>query len=200
MVINDYSNKKILCLASGGGKQAPLFSASGADVTVFDISEEQLKYDQKIAKEYNLSLKTIKGDMCDLSIFSSNEFDMVINPVSVTYIEDTNPVFKEVSRVLKPGGKFIFGAPNPLIYLFSEELESKGVLQVKYKIPYYGKDYIKKSDIEKGDSIENSHTLESLIGGITRNNMTIHGFIEDKGNYLIDNYINTYIMIYAIKK
>mgnify|MGYP002798871826 CR=1 FL=1 len=30
---------KILCLASGGGQQAPILAAAGADVTVFDNSE-----------------------------------------------------------------------------------------------------------------------------------------------------------------
>ena len=29
---------KILCLASGGGQQAPILAAAGADVTVFDNS------------------------------------------------------------------------------------------------------------------------------------------------------------------
>ena len=34
--------KRVLCLASGGGQQAPILAAAGADVTSFDSSEEQL--------------------------------------------------------------------------------------------------------------------------------------------------------------
>ncbi len=33
-----YKGKKVLCLASGGGQQAPILSATGADVKVMDIS------------------------------------------------------------------------------------------------------------------------------------------------------------------
>ena len=37
--------KKILCLASGGGQQGPILAATGADVTVFDNSTKQLEKD-----------------------------------------------------------------------------------------------------------------------------------------------------------
>ena len=33
---------KVLCLASGGGQQAPIFAALGAEVTLLDASPQQL--------------------------------------------------------------------------------------------------------------------------------------------------------------
>ena len=39
--------------------------------------------------------------------FSDNRFDVVINTVSVDYMTQPVPVFKEVARVLKPGGLFL---------------------------------------------------------------------------------------------
>lgn len=198
-LFDSFKGKKVLCLASGGGQQAPIFAAAGAIVSLLDLSPEQLKRDIEISKKYNLEIETIRGDMCVLDMFDDNFFDLVFNPVSITYIEDTSPVFKEVERVLKPGGKFLFGAPNPLIYLFSEELEENGILQVVNKLPYYGKYHLSEAEIKGSLAIENSHTLESLIGGITSNNMVIRGFYEDKHDYLIDKYTNTYIAIYATK-
>ncbi|MBJ6950298.1 SAM-dependent methyltransferase, partial [Vibrio cholerae] len=50
---------KILCLASGGGHQAPVLAAAGADVTVTDISKKQLEQDEKVAKRDGLTLKTV---------------------------------------------------------------------------------------------------------------------------------------------
>jgi 2-polyprenyl-3-methyl-5-hydroxy-6-metoxy-1,4-benzoquinol methylase len=41
---------KILCLASGGGQQGPILAAAGADVTVMDLSENQLKQDKIVAQ------------------------------------------------------------------------------------------------------------------------------------------------------
>ena len=47
----DIKGKKILCLASGGGQQAPILSAIGGKVTVFDNSIEQLNKDIQMIKE-----------------------------------------------------------------------------------------------------------------------------------------------------
>jgi len=41
----DFTGLKVLCLASGGGQQAPIFAALGADVTLLDASPQQLAQD-----------------------------------------------------------------------------------------------------------------------------------------------------------
>ena len=45
LVSEKLDEKKILCLASGGGQQGPILAATGADVTVFDNSTKQLEKD-----------------------------------------------------------------------------------------------------------------------------------------------------------
>ena len=65
--------KKILCLASGGGQQGPILAATGADVTVFDNSLKQLEKDEFVAQRDNLKIKTLQGNMQDLSIFEDEE-------------------------------------------------------------------------------------------------------------------------------
>ncbi len=52
----------ILCLASGGGQQAPIFAAVGAHVTVLDNSPRQLAQDRFVAERESLTLTTIEGD------------------------------------------------------------------------------------------------------------------------------------------
>lgn len=83
---NSLNGQNILCLASGGGQQGPLLAAAGARVTVFDISEKQLEQDKMVAKREGLNFRTVKGNMCDLSTFSDEEFDIVYCPVSAIYI------------------------------------------------------------------------------------------------------------------
>ena len=61
--------KHVLCLAGGGGLQAPLYAAAGAHVTVVDISQEMIDQDNRIAQERGLKLKALVGSMDDLSIF-----------------------------------------------------------------------------------------------------------------------------------
>ncbi|MDO7205776.1 class I SAM-dependent methyltransferase [Paraclostridium bifermentans] len=55
--------KSIRCLASGGGQQGPIFSALGANVTVFDNSKEQLSKDKMVANRDDLNINLEQGDM-----------------------------------------------------------------------------------------------------------------------------------------
>ena len=84
--------KKILCLASGGGQQGPILSAAGAEVTVFDNSKKQLEKDEFVAKRENLNIRTVQGNMQDLSIFQDECFDCIIHPWSTleSYIIGAN--------------------------------------------------------------------------------------------------------------
>ena len=52
----DIKGKNLLCLASGGGQQAPIFAAAGANVVSFDFSREQLNKDKLVAVENNLEI------------------------------------------------------------------------------------------------------------------------------------------------
>jgi 2-polyprenyl-3-methyl-5-hydroxy-6-metoxy-1,4-benzoquinol methylase len=70
----DVSGKDILCLASGGGQQAPILAAAGARVTSFDNSAKQLEQDKFVADRDNLEIRLEKGDAADLSRFSGREF------------------------------------------------------------------------------------------------------------------------------
>ena len=47
----DIANRRILCLAAGGGRHGPLYAAAGADVTVVDISPTMLALDQTVARK-----------------------------------------------------------------------------------------------------------------------------------------------------
>ncbi|KAG0950774.1 hypothetical protein G6F31_013733 [Rhizopus arrhizus] len=80
--LGDVRGRRILCLASGGGQQAPVLAAAGADVTVFDLSDGQLEQDRQVAARDGLQLRTVQGDMRDLHAFANGSFDVVFQPIS----------------------------------------------------------------------------------------------------------------------
>lgn len=197
---------KVLCLASGGGQQGPLLAAAGADVTVFDNSSKQLLRDLKVAERENLKLETIQGDMRDLSILKSETFDLIIHPVSNTFIPDVRPVWREAFRVLKNNACLLSGFDNPICHLFDEMEYKKGNLVVKNKIPYSDSETLSKDEIvlryEQGIPLEFGHTLDDQIGGQIAAGFVITGFYEDRygDTDLLSNYIATFIATKATKR
>jgi len=158
----------VLCLASGGGQQGPVLAAAGAAVTVFDNSPGQLGRDEEVAARDGLALRTVLGDMRDLSAFPDASFDVVFNPVSNVFCPDLAPVWQESFRVLRPGGVLLAGFMNPDIFIFDvAALDDRGELVARHRIPFTTLDL---SDAERlhcygTGPIEYSHSLTEQIGG-----------------------------------
>ncbi len=174
---------RILCLAGAGGQQAPVLAAAGAEVTVFDNSPKQLEQDRFVAERDGLPIKTVLGEMGDLSVFAGSTFDLVVNPCSVDFVPDIGPVWPEVFRVLRPGGALLAGFTNPFCHIFDEKLADQGQLTVRHRLPY--SDLHSISEIERaalfqaGEPMVFSHSLEEIIGGQIAAGFVIAGFYED---------------------
>lgn len=112
-LLGDLTGRAVLCLASGGGKQSAAFGVLGAQVSVLDFSAQMLRGDQRAAEHYGYPVDLRQGDMRDLTPFANHQFDWVWQPYALNYIPDPLPVFQEVARVLKPGGRYHLQIHNP---------------------------------------------------------------------------------------
>jgi SAM-dependent methyltransferase len=181
----DLREKRVLCLASGGGQQAPILAAAGAMVVSLDLSEEQLSKDRAVAAREGLSLQCIQGDMADLSVFADASFDLVFNPISTVFVPDVAPVWTECHRVLRPGGTLLSGFMNPCFFLFDHESSGEAdPLVVKHRLPYSESDLerlapARRRAIVAGEAMEFSHSLDALIGGQLAAGFHLIGFYED---------------------
>lgn len=184
------AGKKLLCLAGAGGQQAPLLAATGAAVTVLDLSEEMLRLDREAALRESLDIDIRQGSMSDLSEFSDNSFDHILNPPSLMYVSDVRPVFQECFRVLKKGGTLMFSAPNPLNYIWEYDEPNRQYV-ICNDLPYRSFDHE-----NQGDWIEYGHTLESYLGGLTDTGFMITGFYEESS----EEPLETFLVIRAEKR
>jgi SAM-dependent methyltransferase len=204
----------VLCLACGGGQQGPIFAATGANVTVFDNSPRQLAQDRLVAEREGLTIRTVEGDMADLSVFADGgilpaaAFDLVFHPVSNVFAEDVLPVWREAYRVLRPGGVLLAGFMNPAIYIFDFALaDEKGIVEVAHSLPY--SDLADMSDdqlaryLAERSPLEFSHSLDEQIGGQLAAGFLLAGLFEDRyppeQNDAISRVIPVFIATRAIK-
>ena len=171
------SGSRVLALASGGGQQAPLLAAAGAEVWSLDASLEQLRLDRATAARAGHRVRCVVGDMADLGAFPSASFDLVVNPVSTVFVPEVCPVWREVARVLKPGGRFLTGVMNPAFFLFDHDpLAPEARPEVRYALPT--NDLVEGADVS-ARAVEFSHSLTDLIAGQLEAGLTLEGFFED---------------------
>ncbi|GIW95634.1 MAG: SAM-dependent methyltransferase [Pirellulaceae bacterium] len=170
----------VLCLAAGGGKHGPLYAAAGAVVTVVDISDAMLELDRQVAAERGLALRTIQSSMDQLSMLADREFDLVVQPVSTCYIRDVRPLYREVARVLRPGGLYISQHKQPT------SLQTT-LLPTPYgyclQEPYYRSGPLPPappSRLREAGTQEFLHRWEELLGELCRSGFVIEDLIEPK--------------------
>lgn len=198
---DDLQGKKVLLIAGGGGQQGPILSAAGADVTVFDNSSKQLEQDKMVAEREDLTIKTVQGNMQDLSVFEDESFDFIMQ-FAGSFVDSVLSVWREAYRVLKKGGTMVAGHNNPNEFIFDVEEMEKGNLIVRHKIPYSDLTSLSKDEfdrITKSEGVCFGHTLDDLIQGQINAGFLIAGFYEDDGCSLLGQYIPTFFATKAIK-
>lgn len=203
----ELSGRRVLCLASGGGQQAPVLAAAGACVVSFDNADEQLAKDASVAARDGLALITERGDMADLSRFADGSFDLVFHPVSNVFAPDPQAVWRECHRVLVAGGRLLAGFMNPAYYLFDhEDISADGPLEIRFALPYADVRDLPPdrlaARIAAGEALEFSHSLDAQIGEQIAAGFVIAGFYEDHWNEAatrLDRYLPTSMATLAIK-
>lgn len=113
--------RTVLCLACGGGQQAPLFASLGCRVTLADISPDQLDVDRGVAKKYGFEIECIEADMLKLSALYRRQFDLVYQAVSACYVPDVRRLYQQIFRVLRPGGYYFVQHWNPVHVQLAED-------------------------------------------------------------------------------
>lgn len=183
--LGNLQGKRVLCLAGAGGLQAQLLACAGAEVTVIDLSERMLDKDREIAAREKLPIRIERGNMCDLSRFADASFDLILNPPSLCYVPDVKPVFREVYRVLKPGGTFLMISMNPIAYVCDWD-EAAQCYKAVNRMPYNSAEHD-----GQGDWVEFGHTMESYLGGQIAAGFVITGYLENQTEDITELYFIT---------
>lgn len=172
------AGRRLLCLASGGGRQSALYAAAGALVTVVDISAEMLALDRQVAAERRLQIRAIEASMDDLGALQPASFDIVIQPVSTCYVPDVCAVYRQVARVLVAGGIYVSQHKQPSSLQAAVEPSPRGYELTE---PYYRQGPLPAvvgSPHREAGTLEFLHRWEELIGGMCRAGFVVEDLLE----------------------
>ena len=193
-LLGDVRGQRVLLLAGGGGQQSAALGLLGAQITVLDLSDEQLAQDRRVAEHYGLKPDLLQGDMRDLSRFEEDAFDMVYQPYSINFVPDVHPVFAGVARVLKAGGLYHVQWHNPYTQTFnaddydpvrgysSNSIYGDGEID---SVAIYGTE---NWTVDQEDGTVNEvpgprefrHTMRTFINGLIGSGFEILGFDEHR--------------------
>jgi SAM-dependent methyltransferase len=186
---------RVLCLAGGGGQQSAAYALLGAQVTVVDLSAEQLERDRQVAAHYQVPIAALQADMRDLSVLGTGAFDLVDHAYSINFVPDTAPVFREVARVLRPGGRYRLMFANPFVlgvnprawngqgYSLSRQYLAGGPIESEDEAWVYRRSEGEGAAPSIPTLREYRHTLGSVVNGLAEYGFSIRRLNELSGIY-----------------
>ncbi|MCK4420086.1 class I SAM-dependent methyltransferase [Candidatus Aerophobetes bacterium] len=101
-------NKRILEIGFGSGQLLARMAKRGGRCTGMEISRNAI---HSLKKRFSEGINFVLGALPNLP-FRSIKFDLVVVSHVLEHVQDDRKSFKEISRVLKPGGRFILYVPT----------------------------------------------------------------------------------------
>lgn len=180
----DGMNVANIC-GSNGRKAVPL-SLLGANVTVFDISEENRKYALELADCTNTDIDYVVGDVYDIDVNKyRNHFDILYLEGGILhYFNDIDQLMAILFLILTDGGKMILSDYHPLKRCISSDL--------KYIPSYFDKE-LHNEDISYKQFFEEQeqqyfpdvslrfYTVGEIINSVISTGFNLHRFDEHRG-------------------
>jgi ubiquinone/menaquinone biosynthesis C-methylase UbiE len=117
---------KLLDLACGDGTDLVYYKKLGADIYGLDASDELIKIAETKLEGVNL-----KVGLFENIPFEDNYFDIVLSKYAIMTSANMEPVFKEIHRVLKPGGMMMYLVTHPFRQFFEKKEEKADYFEQK---------------------------------------------------------------------
>lgn len=113
-----FSDKRVLDLGCGEGYCARILRRAGSgDILGIDVSGAMIEAAQREELREPLGIRYQRGDAAELAGIAEQTFDLVLAMFLFNYMTSSAMALcmKEIARVLRPGGRFVFAVPHPAL-------------------------------------------------------------------------------------
>ncbi|MFC1682520.1 class I SAM-dependent methyltransferase [Nanoarchaeota archaeon] len=185
-LLGEIKGKTVLEIGCGGAQCGIALAKKGAKVTGIDISETQLKFAKDLADKNGVDIQFYQGDVVSLKQIGSDSQDIVFSSWALLYVNDLKTCFKEVQRVLKKGGIFVFSTTHPFWAVFDKE-------KMAMKRSYLETGAVREQ-WKKGIFVAYHHKISDIINALIGAELIIEKVIEpdSRKHYEEDFWMETY--------
>jgi len=127
-LLGDVRGRRVLELGCGAAAGARWLATQGAEVAALDLSAGMLRHAREAADRSSVRVPLIQADALALP-FAAGAFDVVCTAFgAVPFVADSAAVMREVARVLRPGGSWVFSITHPMRWIFWDEPGEEGLI------------------------------------------------------------------------
>jgi SAM-dependent methyltransferase len=175
-LLGEVEGRDVLEVGCGAAQGARWLAAVGARVTAFDVSMGQLLMARVLDARTGIRVPTVQADAQVLP-FRSGAFDAVASAFgAIPFVADAGGAMREVARVLRPGGRFVFSVTHPTRWAFPDD-PGAGGLTVRQS--YFDRTpYVEVDARGRASYVEHHRTLGDRVRDLVAAGLVLVDLVE----------------------
>jgi SAM-dependent methyltransferase len=160
-LLGPVAGRRVLEVGCGSAPCSRWLATEGALAVAFDLSAGMLRHGREAAARTGITVPLVQADAAALP-FADQSFDLACSAFgAVPFVADSAQVMREVARVLKPGGRWVFSVTHPMRWIFLDDPGERGLTAVQ---SYFSRrPYVEVDDDGMPAYVEHHRTLGDRV-------------------------------------
>jgi SAM-dependent methyltransferase len=175
-LLGDVVGRRVLEVGCGSAPCARYLARQGADVIAFDVSAGMLAHARAGAGRTGTAVPLVQADVCELP-FRDRSFDLAFSAFGgIPFVADSAGAMREVARVLRPGGRWVFSVTHPMRWAFPDDPGPAGLTAIQ---SYFDREpYVEVDEAGVPAYVEHHRTMGDRIREIVGAGLTLLDVLE----------------------
>jgi SAM-dependent methyltransferase len=175
-LLGDVAGKRILEVGCGAASCSRWLATKDAQVTALDLSAGMLRHARIAADSSGVRIPLVQADALRLPVLGK-AFDLAFTAFgAVPFIDDSAAVMREVFRVLRPGGRWVFSVTHPMRWIFLDDPSEGGLVAVH---SYFDRrPYVEYDQTGAATYVEHHRTLGDRVRELIAAGFTLSDIVE----------------------
>ena len=160
-LLGDVAGARVLEVGAGSAPCARWLLRAGARPVALDLSARMLRHAAHLGRSTGAAVPLVQADAMQLP-FRDGAFDLACSAFgAVPFVAEPGQVMREVARVLRPGGRWVFATTHPLRWVFPDDPGPAGLTA---RTPYFDRSpYVEVDDAGEPVYVEHHRTLGDRV-------------------------------------
>lgn len=175
-LLGDVSGLRILEVGCGAAMCSRWLSGQGAHPVAFDLSAGMLRHARAGARATGIDVPLVQADAEHLP-FRDASFDLAFTAFgAIQFVADSARLMREVARVVRPGGRWVFATTHPTRWSFADDPGPDGLIAT---MPYWDRTpYVEYDSDGHPTYVEHHRTLGDRVREITAAGLRLIDLVE----------------------
>jgi SAM-dependent methyltransferase len=175
-LLGELAGRRVLEVGCGSAPCARWLAAQGAQVVGLDLSAGMLRHAVHAARDSGISVPLVQADAARLP-FADGSIDLACSAFgAVPFVADSAAVMREVARVLRSDGRWVFAVTHPLRWIFPDDPGAAGLTVAQ---SYFDRTpYVEVDRLGNPTYVEHHRTLGDRVREIVAAGLVLEDLIE----------------------